>query len=487
MQSENNILALAYAVERDTCKKSFFEFVQSFWGVIIAEEPVYNWHIEYLCEELQALAWYIVNREKKPYDIIINIPPGTTKTTIVTIMFPAWIWTQAPWIRIITNSYSGELSVEHASKSKDIIISDKYKTLFPEIVIRRDKSGKGSYENTAKGARYTTSTGGTITGKHAHIIINDDPTNPKQADSTPLRLEANKHTQTLSSRKVSKKATPMVTIMQRLHENDVTGFLLSKKADHIKHICLPAEVSNMVQPEHLKERYTNGLLDETRLDREVLEESKIDLGARGYSGQYEQNPVTEGGNIIQESWFRYIDREDFDNVSAGAVFHFFSDTAYTEKQVNDPTGIIATCKLGNDLYISHAKKVYMVFPKLVKFIPEYVRAQRYSPKSTIRVEPKASGISVVQQLKVLTELNITMTPPPVDSKETRLNAASPMVECGRVILVRGGWNEEFVTEVCGFPVKEHDEYVDLLCYSIDYHLKPQRKRIDTSAIEELIY
>ena len=143
------------------------------------------------------------------------------------------------------------------------------------MVIRHDKSGKGSYENIKGGARYSTSTGGTITGKHAHVIINDDPVNPKQAESPAMRLQANDHTKTLSSRKVDKKNTPMVTIMQRLHDDDVTGYLLKKKKDKIRHICLPAEVSERVNPPELKERYIDGLLDPVRIDREVIDEARL--------------------------------------------------------------------------------------------------------------------------------------------------------------------------------------------------------------------
>ena len=210
----------------EKCRSSFFYFVKTFWNVIIKEEPVYNWHIEALCDELQALSVSIVDRKDKPYDLIINIPPGTTKSTITTIMFPAWLWTQDATIRIITNSYSSDLSIEHATKSRDIITSEKYRRLFPNIVLRRDKAAKSSYENTATGARYTTSTGGTITGKHAHVVINDDPLNPAQAASDADRNTANEHTKTLASRKVDKKNTPTITIMQRLHEMDVTGYIL---------------------------------------------------------------------------------------------------------------------------------------------------------------------------------------------------------------------------------------------------------------------
>jgi predicted phage terminase large subunit-like protein len=107
---------------------------------------------------------------------------------------------------------------------------------------------------------------------------------------------------------------------------------------------------------------------------------------------------------------------------------------------------------------------------LVRFIPQFAQANGYGASSSIRIEPKANGISVIDQLREGTKLNITRTPTPTDSKETRLNAASPTVECGRVVLVIDSWNDEFVGEVCGFPNKPHDEYVDLLCYAIDYHV-----------------
>lgn len=451
-----------------------FEFVRSFWGVIIREEPVFSWHIKFLCEELQELSKSIIARAKKPYDLIVNIPPGTTKSTITTIMFPAWLWTQDPSIRIITNSYSGDLAIEHAVKSRDIITSDKYRLLFPEVVIRRDKAGKSSYENTATGARYATSTGGTITGKHAHVIINDDPQNPSQASSEALRETANEHTKTLASRKVNKENTPTITIMQRLHEEDVTGYLLKKKKEGIRHICLPAEANGNVQPPELRDRYIDGFLDPIRLGRSVLDEALIDLGSRAYAGQYDQTPVADGGNIVKREWFNVISRARFSERYRGQTITFFADTAFTEKKENDPSGIIATCKIGNDLYITNGAKVRLKFPDLIRFIQKYAARNGYSEESTIRIEPKANGISVIDQLREGTSLNVTSTPSPDDSKETRLNAASPKIEAGRVFLVESPdseWVEDFLTEVCGFPNKPHDEYVDILCYAIGYHLK----------------
>ena len=474
--------ALALRVVADQCRRSFFYFVQTFWDVIIKEEPTYNWHIPFLCEELQRLSASIVAREPKPYDLIVNIPPGTTKSTIVTIMWPVWLWTQDATLRIITNSYSGGLSIEHATKSKDIIQSDKFRALFPHIVIRKDKSGKQNYENTETGYRYATSTGATITGFHAHVIINDDPVNPKQAESEPLRVQANEHTKTLSSRKVDKANTPVVTIMQRLHEEDVTGYMLKKKGENIRHICLPAEDCEDVKPAELRKNYIDGLLDPKRLNRTVLQEAMVDLGSRGYAGQYMQTPSAAGGNIIKESWFRKISYSDFRALRFKEPIHFFLDTAYDEKKKktdNDPSGIIAACKIKNNIYITHAKKVWKSFPDLLRFLPEYMYANDYdSSLSTLRVEPKANGKSVVQQLEDSTTLNVTYTPTPTDAKDVRLHAIAPKVECGRVFLVEGEWNEEFIDEVCGFPTKVHDEYVDLLGYAVNYFMDDEMELPD---------
>lgn len=464
-----NLPELLTAIEREACKSSLFEFVKSFWGVIIPETPVFNWHIPYLCEELEKLSYYIVNRLEKPYDLLINIPPGTTKSTLVTIFWPVWLWTQDPTIRTITNTYSEDLSVEFATKSRDIIQSDKFRRLFPEIKLRRDKSGKQSYENTKTGARYTTSTGGTITGKHAHLIISDDPQNPKQAESDTLRKTANDHTKTLSSRKVDKRNTPTVTIMQRLHENDVTGYILSRGKENVRHICLPAEASAMVKPAELKEKYIDGLLDPVRLSRAVLDEARLDLGSRAYSGQYDQNPIPDGGNIVKKEWFPRISRAEFERIRGYEPYIFFADTAYTSDRSNDPTGIIATCKIENKIYIVNGKKLWLDFPDLCRFIVRWTAENGYNNESSIRIEPKASGLSTVQTLQRTTGLNITITDTPRDDKKTRLSAASPTIECGRVVLVDDFFTEEFVEEVCGFPAKEHDEYVDILAYAVDYY------------------
>lgn len=469
MRAEEVNEDLVKKARAELCRRSFYRFVKSFWGVIIQEEPVWNWHIEYMCKELQDLAYYIVNRLPKPYDIIINIPPGTSKSTIVSVMFPAWIWAKAPWVKIITSSYSSDLSIELSLKSKDILTSDLYAKLFPNVVLRRDKSGKQHYETTEGGFRYATSTGATITGYHAHVIINDDPVNPKQANSDQMRITANEHTKTLSSRKVNKANTPTITIMQRLHEKDVTGYLLDKKADKIKHICLPAEVSDKVSPPELKERYVDGLLDPVRLNRDMLSEQLIDLGSIQYACQMKQSPIVDGGNLVKREWFQSISFAEFTAMRFNEPMHFYLDTAYEKRKStgNDPSGILAACRIGQYIYIYNAKQAWLEMPDLLRFIPEYMSAHGGDKQSILHVEPKANGKSVIQMLRTISTLNVRETQPPTDSKVTRFKVVSPRIECGRVFLVGGDWNEDFLNQICAFPNAEHDEFVDILGYAIN--------------------
>ena len=464
------------------CKESFFRFVQTFWSVVIQEKPNYNWHILYICSILQYHGQRLIDRKPKEADLLFNVPPGSTKSTIITIMFPAWIWSIDPGLRVISNSHSGDLSTEHAIKTKDIVNSGLYQMLFPDVEIRRDVSGKTKYWTTLGGTREMTSTTSGSTGKHAHLILNDDPQSAENADSEKDTKNSIEKTKALASRKVDNDITLTITITQRLNTKDVSAHLLETKKDDIFHVSLPAELTEKTRPipentlfngKTILQWYqeNDNLLDPVRLSRKVLAEKKTDLGSRQYAGQYQQNPTVEGGDIIKGVWFNIISKAEYLKRDVfGAVRHFFVDTAFTDDTENDPTGIITTVRLNNDLYILSAKKMWLEFPELVKQLPVFVSNNQYTSESTIRIEPKANGLSVIQQLRNETRLNVTNTPSPKDSKMTRLKSRSPKVEAGRVYLVEGHWNKEFIEEVEGFPNAPHDEYVDLLVYAIDYHL-----------------
>lgn len=460
MTLEKKVEAVSLQAIRELCKRDFFFFVKRFWNVVIPEDPVYNWHIPYLCQRLQEIAFRVRDRKPKDSDMIINIPPGTSKSTICTVMLPAWCWIIDPTLRIMTASYSASLSTDHATKSRDIIRSDLYRKLFPEIEMKSDQDNKTHYKNTAGGERYATSVTGTITGFHAHIIIVDDPLNPKEAASEADRLTANNFMDvTLSTRKVNKSVTPTILIMQRLNQKDCTGNWLEKEGKKITHICLPGELSRDVKPEELREKYTNGLLDPTRLTREDLAELKINLGSYGYAGQIQQTPVPDDGGIWQRSWIIPVPDSEFPKELSQKGTDW--DLAYTEKQLNSASAYVTAGKLGNKMYIDDAGFTWAEFPKLI----EYMK----SKPAPHYIEAKASGKSAKQTLTnqgiPAIEVNVKG-----GDKVARAQMATPYAESGLVYCRQSILNkllDDSRQGILVFPNGEHDDLQDALVQAIN--------------------
>ena len=446
----------------ELCKRDFFYFVQEFWGEIIPETPIYNWHIEYLCKELQQMVERVAKRKEKLYDLIINIPPGTSKSTIATVMLPAWAWTIDPRIRNLTASYSASLSTDHAMKSRDIIRSDKFKLYFPELTIKRDQDNKTHYKNDFGGERYATSVTGTITGFHAHLIVVDDPLNPKGAASDVERESANSFMDvTLSTRKVDKSVTPTILVMQRLHENDCTGNWLSKKGKKIKHICLPGELSNDVKPIELRDKYINGLLDTKRLTRNDLNELKVNLGSYGYAGQIMQTPSPLDGGIWQKTIIPIDDRELNALLPSMQRMGTDWDLAYTEKETNSASAYVTAGLYENKMYIDDLGFDWLEFPKLIP----YMR----SKKQPHYIEAKASGKSAKQ---TLTNQGIPAVEVKVDGgdKVARATLATPYAESGLVYCRKSLLDKLYHDEKQGilvFPNGKGDDLQDALVQAIN--------------------
>lgn len=409
-----------HQLNAEKCRRSFYYFLQEFWDVIIPETPIYNWHIEYLCNELQKVVEKVVKRESKDYDLIINISPGETKSTLCTVMLPVWAWIKDPSIRTLTASYSSSLSTDHSIKSRDIIRSDKFRLYFPEIELKKDQDGKTHYKNTNGGERFATSVTGTITGFHAHLLIVDDPLNPKEAASDVEREKANTFMDiTLSTRKVSKSVTPTILVMQRLHQEDCTGNWLNKEKN-IKHICLPGELSKDVKPIELMDKYVNGLMNPIRLTKDDLKELKTNLGSYGYAGQIMQTPTPLGGGIWKK-WIVPVPDSEFPKELKKLGSDW--DLAYTEKQTNSASAYVTAGLYENKMYIDDLGWDWMEFPKLMAYMK--------SKKAPHYIEAKASGKSAKQ---TLSNQGIPAIEVKVDGgdKVARAMLATPFAESGMI-------------------------------------------------------
>ena len=459
----------------ELCRRKLSRFVQEMWHVVATEKLVWEPHMEVLCDAVQEVFERVFLqpdpenpeekiRLKKLHDLIINIPPGTTKSTIVTIMAPAWAWTRDASLRIITGSYSDSLATEHSTKSRDIIQSDIYRRYYPEVQIKDHKGLKTNYETTANGQRYATSVGGTLTGVHAHVLIWDDPLNAKQSGSKVETKAANEWMdKTASTRKVDKEVTVTILIMQRLAVNDCTGHQLDKKKEAIKHICLPAELSKNVKPESLREIYQNGLLSPLRLSKAALAELRKDLGSSGYAGQMQQEPAPDGGTIWQK-WFVEVPDDIFPDIEQAEDLATDWDLAYTKEEKNSASAYFKSGIIANRIYIFDFDWKHLEFPELIKWM-NAVEGPHY-------IEGKASGKSARQTLKKEGVLAIEVKVQ--GDKISRAKSATPTAEAG-MVYIRKSMADKLYNDpkqgILFFPNGEHNDGADALSQMITRRTK----------------
>lgn len=432
--------------------------------------------MDILCDEIQRVyqrVFLIYDKEgnvirgrlEKEYDLVINIPPGTSKSTIVSVMAPAWSWACDPTLRHITASYSGSLSTEMATKSRDIVRSPKYRLYFPEVQIKSDEDGKTNYKTIHNGQRYATSVGGTITGIHAHIITVDDPLNTKQSTSLADVQTANTwFDTTLPTRKVDKKVTPTILIMQRLATNDPSGHILdkAKKGLRVRHICLPAEISKDVRPRELKAQYIDGLLDPVRMPTGVLKEMRISLGAAGYAGQFDQRPTPAGG-LIWQKWFKPIPDASFPDRSLMTAYGNDWDLAYTDDEENSASAYVTSGRIGHNIYIDDLDFRWLEFPQLIAWMK--------SKRGVHYIEAKASGKSAKQTLH---GLGITAVEVKVQGgdKIARANMATPKAEAGFVFIRQSLLDKLYNDSKQGilfFPKGANTDLADALAQALQRH------------------
>lgn len=163
-------LVTASAVTRELVRRSYYEFVREFWSQVVPEKPVWNWHIGLVCDELQALMERVFAGKPAGHDLVLNLSPGSTKSLLCSVFLCPWAWTRMPAARFICGSYSYPLAVDLSAKARDVVRSDRYRRLFPEVELRPDQDAKGNFGNTAGGYRYAVGVNGSVTGKHAHCF-----------------------------------------------------------------------------------------------------------------------------------------------------------------------------------------------------------------------------------------------------------------------------------------------------------------------------
>lgn len=296
--SETEILA-------SICRDSYWEFIKEFWDEVPSAAPLEeNWHMELLAQEMQIAVTRIWRGESCAYDSVFNVPFGTSKSTICSILFQPWVWTFFPQFRQFTGTHTDSLAVDLSSKSKSVMESEKYQEVFPHV--KFVKKADSNFSNTFGGERRICTVGGkTPTGFHVHAFGVDDAIDPKGARSEAELLNARHFmVEVIPSRKVNKITSWTYLVMQKLCKGDPADVMVGegKKegAIPVRRICLPGELSDDVWPpvaelrKQWPEAYENGLLDERRLPRVVLKQY-LARGVYFYGAQIMQNPQSLGG------------------------------------------------------------------------------------------------------------------------------------------------------------------------------------------------
>ncbi|MCD7721308.1 MAG: terminase family protein [Prevotellaceae bacterium] len=404
---------------------------------------------------------------------------ATHNSSLISQYFPSWALGRDPDLKIVGASYSASLATRFSREIQRLMETDEYRQVFPDTYISgsagREKA-KGYVSNIDtfetvghKGFYKAVGVGGSLTGTPADIAIIDDPVKDREeAYSQVYRDRAwNWYNSVLKTR--LHNDSKVLFVMTRWHEDDLAGRILQAEGERWEVVTIPAICETEDDGIYHSGRHIGDALWESKHSLEELLEARKN-GPSVFAALYQQRPVIEGGNIVKREWFRHISYQEFIHRRNRETVNFYLDTGYAEHNArtdNDPSGIIAVCQIGRELYVTHAKRVWMGMPDLLRFLPQYVMAHSGGEESLLCVEPKANGVCVVQMLREHTPLNVRRTKTPKDSKETRLRAVTPFIEAGRVYLVDGDWTEDFMREVCGFPSQPHDEFVDVLVYALD--------------------
>lgn len=479
-------LADFYALERRVCEDSYYQFFKIAWKRIpeVGNEPLMdNFHIRYLCDILQRRIERVALLQPKDKDLIVNIPPRTLKTNIVSAFLNAWAWTKWPHLRFICASYAQPISEDINKRVSKILNSDWYRLLWGHVFqITLDNAG--DIQNNRGGERFATSITGSCTGKGCDVFILDDPLNPVDADSALMRKQSlDFYTAVARSRLNNQRVGIRFLVMQRLHEEDLSGYLCEREPGKWAHICLPATDDYPIYPRELADFYRDGLLFPERLTRDFLE---IERTKTSFPGQYGQSPRPPEGNMFTREMFDVVEElpATFDYMFAT------SDTAYKDKQNNDFTVCVVWGVKGQDLYLYDVARRKIKASDCEQFFRSFLG--KYSKLYGFRsvwIEPKGHGIFLNQkfaaeQILVPSERKLQefYSDRRLDKVQRANNIIGHLSNWKIKVNAQIAGLAELFEECKNFPKGKHDDFVDCLVDGVKLFKQEQLSQRFSTAV-----
>ena len=415
---------------------------------------------------VDAIAWQLERvRRGEVRRLIINMPPRSLKSIAASVAFSAFVLGHDPSRRIICVSYSGDLAKKHSNDFRALVESSWYRSAFPNARIGLSKNTETEIELTARGFRLATSVGGTLTGRGGDIIVIDDPLKPDDALSEAKRSAANQwFTNTLLSRLDDKRTGAIVVVMQRVHVDDLTGFLLSQ-SDEWEVSSLPAiayvDEVIPISAERVYRRKAGEALSPEREPLQVLDAIKVQIGSDAFSAQYQQEPAPPGGAMVKRHWVqRYSELPP----SSGRLQTLQSwDTASKGGPDNDwsvCTTWIVTRK--QRWYLADVWRQRVDYPTLKANVEAL--AKKWGA-TRILVEDSSAGTALVQELR--SRISGIIAVKPEGDKASRMAVASAKFEAGQVYLPEGApWLPDLEAELFSFPGSRHDDQCDSISQAL---------------------
>lgn len=448
------------AIEREACRRSLAEFVRCAWHVVEPGQPyVHGWHIDAVAEHLEAVTAGDITR------LYIAVPPGSMKSLLVSVFWPAWEWgaKALSHTRVVATSHSERLAIRDNLRCRRLIQSEWYQRLWP-TPLTGDQNAKTKFENTSTGFReampFTS-----LTGSRGDRVIIDDPLSVDDAASEAKREAVNQtFLEAVPTRLNNPDRSAIVCIMQRLHERDVIGVIEAKQLGY-EALVLPMEFEAdrrcRTSIGFCDPRTQDGeLLFPERFPPAVIERDRKAMGSYAWAGQMQQRPAPREGGMFKRSWFEVVDSAP---ITRRKVRRW--DLAGTDSSgTGDPdwtVGLLLSESAGA-FYVESVVRMREAPAGVERTIKATAIQDGKAVSIVVPQDPGSAGKAYGAYLVRMLIGWVARAVPETGSKEVRATPVSAQAEAGNIKLVRGSWNETFLDEVSMFPNAAHDDQVDAL-------------------------
>jgi predicted phage terminase large subunit-like protein len=444
-------------------RTDLYSFIQACFYELHPTTPFQgNWHLELIAAKLWACQQGKIKR------LVINVPPRSLKSLCASVALPAFWLGHDPSARILAVSYGQDLADNFSRDCLKIIASPRYQALFPTRLSPLRQSVH-EFTTTAQGYRLAVSIGGPVTGRGGDLIIIDDPQKPNEVHSEVKRQSAIEfYRSNLYSRLNNKVDGCIALIMQRLHDNDMTAYVLEQEGWEVVSLPAIAEVDEefIVDTPLGVRRFTRRAGEALHPAREslaTLEQNRLIYGEYVFASQYQQRPAPIGGGIVKGIWFKRFEAGDlpekFDKILQSW------DTATKETELADFSVCTTWGIKDRNIYLLNVLRKRLNYPELKRTVREQWQAFK---ADVVLIEDKSSGTQLIQEM-VHEGLHAVTAHMPTQNKIMRLSAQTGLIENGFVYLPsEAHWLGEYLHELQSFPKGRHDDQVDSTAQALEW-------------------